>query len=45
MYPVVKDFFELMRVHGKYVDAEDLEDCLLHAMQRYLDDGLVEGLG
>ena len=38
LYPVVKDFFELMRVHGKYVDPEDLEDYLLQTMQRYLDE-------
>ena len=34
LYPVVKDFFELMRGHGKYVDAEDLEEHLQHTMQR-----------
>ena len=38
LYPVVKDFFELMRVHGKYVDPEDLEEYLQHTMQRYLDE-------
>ena len=26
LYPIVKDFFEVMRVHGKYIDAEDLEE-------------------
>ena len=34
----MRDFFELMRVHGKYVDGEDLEDYLQHTMQRYLDE-------
>ena len=38
LYPIVKDFFELMRVHGKYIDAEDLEEYLQHTMQRYLDE-------
>ena len=38
LYPCVKDFFEAMRVHGKYVDAEDLEDQLQVTMQRYLDE-------
>ena len=38
LYPVVKDFFETMRVHGKYVDAVDLEEYLQHTMQRYLDE-------
>ena len=38
LYPVVKDFFETMRVHGKYIDAKDLEDDLQHTMQRYLDE-------
>ena len=38
LYPVVKGFFELMRVHGKYIDPEDLEEYLQHTMQRYLDE-------
>ena len=38
LYPCVRDFFELMRVHGKYIDAEDLEEYLQHSMQRYLDE-------
>ena len=38
LYPVVRDFFELMRVHGKYIDPEDLEEYLMHTMQRYLDE-------
>ena len=38
LYPVVKDFFETMRVHGKYIDAVDLEEYLMHTMQRYLDE-------
>ena len=38
LYPCVKDFFEAMRVHGKYIDAEDLEDHLQVTMQRYLDE-------
>jgi hypothetical protein len=36
LYPVVKDFFELMRVHGKYIDPWDLEEYLQHTLQRYL---------
>ena len=39
LYPIVKDFFETMRVHGKYIDAVDLEEYLQHTMQRYLDEG------
>ena len=38
LYPLVRDFFELMRVHGKYVDPQDLEDYLMHTMQRYVDE-------
>ena len=38
LYPLVKDFFETMRQHGKYIDAVDLEDYLQHTMQRYLDE-------
>ena len=26
-----------MRLHGKYIDAEDLEEYLMQQMQRYLD--------
>ena len=34
----MRDFFELMRLHGKFIDAVDLEDYLQHTMQRYLDE-------
>ena len=34
----MKDFFEAMRVHSKYLDAVDLEEYLQHTMQRYLDE-------
>ena len=37
LYPVVKDFFETMRMHGKYIDSVDLEEYLQHTMARYLD--------
>ena len=37
LYPVVKDFFEGMRLHGKHIDNTDLEDHLLLTMQRYQD--------
>ncbi len=38
LYPLVKDFFETMRLHGKYIDAQDLEDYLQGTMQRYVDE-------
>jgi hypothetical protein len=44
LYPIVKDFFETMRVHGKFIDAVDLEDYLQHTMQRYLDEAAKEGV-
>ena len=44
LYPVVKDFFETMRVHGKYIDAMDLEEYLMHTMQRYLDEAAKLGV-
>ena len=35
-----------MREHGKYIDAQDIEDHLRLCMQRYLDEaGKVEGEG
>ena len=27
LYPIVKDFFEMVRLHGKYIDTNGLEDC------------------
>ena len=34
-----------MRLHGKYIDATDLEDHLKLCMQRYLDEaGKIEGV-
>ena len=44
LYPLVKDYFELMRMHGKYIDAVDLEDYLQHTMQRYLDEAEKPGV-
>ena len=44
LYPIVKDFFESMRVHGKYIDAVDLEEYLQHTMQRYLDEASKPGV-
>ena len=38
LYPIVRDFFETMRVHGKYIDAVDLEEYLQHTMKRYLTE-------
>ena len=38
LYPVVRDFFETMRVHGKHIDAVDLEEYLQHTMQRYINE-------
>ena len=46
LYPLVKEYFEGMRGHAKYIDAQDLEDHLMLCMQRYLDEaGKVEGEG
>ena len=36
LYPVVRDYLETLRLHGKYVDAQDLEDHLMHTMGLYL---------
>ena len=44
LYVLVKDFFETMRQHGKYIDAVDLEDNLMHNMQRYLDEAAKPGV-
>jgi len=33
-----------MRLHGKYIDAQDLEDYLLATMQRYLDEASKPGV-
>ena len=44
LYPIVKDFFETMRLHGKYIDAADLEEYLLHTMQRYVDEAAKPGV-
>ena len=44
LYPIVKDFFEAMRVHGRFIDAHDLEDYLQHTMQRYLDEAAKPGV-
>ena len=44
LYPVVKDFFETMRVHGKYIDAVDLEEYLQHTMKRYIDEASKPGV-
>ena len=38
LYPLVKDYFEEMRLHGKYVDPVDLEEHLLSLMQMYLTE-------
>ena len=38
LYPLVKDFFETMRLCGKYVDAVDLEDNLKAVMRRYIEE-------
>ena len=38
LYPIVRDLFEVMRRHGKYIDAVDFEDYLHHTMQRYIDE-------
>ncbi len=32
LFPVVKDVFETMRVHGKHIDAVDLEEYLQHTL-------------
>jgi len=44
LYPLVRDFFETMRQHGKYIDAVDLEDYLRHCMQKYLDEASKPGV-
>ena len=44
LYPLVKDFFETMRQHGKYIDSVDLEDYLRHCMQKYLDEASKPGV-
>ena len=38
LYGLVREFFELMREHGKFITAVDLEDYLVHTMRRYLAD-------
>ena len=45
LYAPVRDFFEEMRLHGKYCDGVDLEEHLMLTMQRYLTEAEKKGLG
>ena len=38
LYPLVRDWFEEMRLHGKYVDAKSLLEHMMHMMRRYLEE-------
>lgn len=38
LYPLVRDWFEEMRLHGKYVDARSLLEHFMHVMTRYLEE-------
>ena len=44
LYPLVRDYFENMRQHGKYIDAVDLEENLMVNMQRFLDEAAKPGV-
>ena len=44
LYPLVKDYLETMRLYGKYVDAQDLEEQLMHLMAVYLDEAAKPGV-
>ena len=44
LYPLVRDYFEGMRQHGKYIDAVDLEENLMVNMQRFLDEAAKPGV-
>ena len=44
LYPLVRDYLETMRLHGKYIDAVDLEEQLMHLMQVYLDEAAKPGV-
>ena len=36
LYPLVKEYFEEMRLHGKYVDALDLEDYFVSVGEKWV---------
>ena len=42
-YPLVRDLFETMWLHGKHIDAVDLEEHLRHMMLRYVDEAGMPG--
>ena len=44
LYLGVKEFFEEMRLHGKYIAPTDLEEFLQYTMQRYLDEANKDGV-
>ena len=44
LYPLVKDFFETMRLYGKYVDAVDLQENLMAVMRRYVNEAEKPGM-
>ena len=44
LYPLVTDFFETMRLYGKYVDAVDLVDNLVEVMRRYVSEAEKPGV-